>query len=198
MNPFADEDHLGNYSLYRVDKNTGVLSSVIKCKSMLTTKLTVDEGSLKNCHEYSQNKCSEWLNFINKESGLVNGDMEKARECTDLFAKIDRARLRAVQIFQGDLKNSQKDLETQFDDSTRADKGLRIAASVKVTSSKPHPTLLKYEDLIDHSSECASNAAWFEKDQRHQEYLRRLFATSPTKGSSSTPPSKGKPGSFNQ
>lgn len=183
MNPFADEDHRGSYSLYRFNKDTGVLNSVIKCgSSTFTTTMTRDQANLKKCFEYTENKCKDWFKFINNESGLNNDDIQKAQQCVDIFAKIDRARIKMTQIFQSDLKDSQKDLESQFDNSTRGDRGLRIAASVTVNNSKPNPTLLNFQDLVERSNDCSTNAALFEKNKQTQyDYLRNLFP--PVQGS---------------
>lgn len=194
MNPLAAEDHQGNYSLYRVNKDTGILSSVINCKSKYTVNTTVDESSLKDCHEYTQKKCTDWSNFILNESGLVNGEIEKARECTDLVKRIDKAQLKASQIFQSDLKESEKDLKSQFEDSTRGDKNLRIAAGVKVMNSKSNPALSQYEHLVERSNDCAANTAWFEKGTLNTDYLKGLFdstqTTEPAKSSQSGSSSK--------
>ncbi|MEQ1722881.1 MAG: hypothetical protein ABL930_06865 [Pseudobdellovibrio sp.] len=176
MNPLADEDHYGKYTLYRFDKDKENLHSVIKCGgSTFTTKLTRNAGNLKNCYEYTESKCKEWSQHINEN--FSDGDGQKAEQCISLFKKIDQSRVKMVQLFQSDLKSSQKDIESQFDEATRADNnGIRISSSVEMNNPIKSPAILTYKDLVDRSNDCSENIALFQNKKFDQRaYIRGLF-----------------------
>lgn len=179
-NPFADEDHKGTYSLFKFDKTSGVLQSAIKCKSKFTVSTVRDSGNLKNCFEYTQASCKTWNTYLENESGLTGAEVDIAKQCIDIFKKIDKTRIKAAQLFQSKLADSQKDIESQFDDATKSDGSLRMIADVKITTEPVSPSILHFQSLIDHTTSCGEYETLFEKNRSAQsEYLRRIFQQTP-------------------
>ncbi len=179
MNPFASENHLGSYTLMRINPKKQSESSVIKCNSSFLKKTIRDSGDLSNCAQYTKKSCADWENELGN-SPAITALEQKAEMCEQVAKDITKLRTRMKTIFQSDLKDAEKDIQNNFDAATAGDRGIGLIADVKTKEMKINPNVLIYRDIFERSNDCVKYSNIIGTDYS----MKDLFSTTDSKSKS--------------
>lgn len=179
MNPFASENHMGSYTLMRLNPKKQSESSVIKCNSSFLKKTVRDSGDLSNCVQYSKKSCAEWETELGNSAAITTLE-QKAQMCEQVANDITKLRTRMKTIFQSNLKDAEKDIQNNFDQATAGDRGIGLVADVKTNEMKINPNVLIYRDIFERSNDCVKYSNIIGNDYS----MRDLFSTTDSKSKS--------------
>lgn len=180
MNPFAPADHKGEYVLYQINTKNPLSNTAIKCRSQLTSNMTLDDASLKSCAVYSKNTCDRWKTVMNKYGSQFS---QKAEECSEFMKNLDQVKKDMAAIFQSDLPQLKEELSSNFDDATRMDKGLRLSPNVKFETNSFQQSVLNFKDIFDKTENCETYAySLFSEKSSYERYLSQVFSNPNNEG----------------
>lgn len=163
MNPFADAVSKGGFTMLKLDPKNAENNSVIKCKNKFTQGMVRDEGRLANCFEYSKAICKNWYDYINKNAAEFSQVVDKVQECESVMKSVDKININLRNIFQGEIKQSEKNISELYDATTHPDRSVGLTTKTEFTQDKLSPHILTYKDIFERTSDCKSYEDIFTK-----------------------------------
>ena len=164
MNPFNPVLTDSGFTLLRINPENGDKNSVIKCNSKFTQNFTRDEVNLANCVEYSKSICKKWTDYISQNSAEFTKVFDKVAECTDVMKSVDKFKVVLRNTFQGEIKQSEKDISGAFDGAAHPDrKTTGFGTKAQLSQSELSPHISTYKDILDRTADCSKYEGFFDK-----------------------------------
>lgn len=168
------------YILYQLNPKKSEQNSVFSCNSKFTTGGLRDNADLSGCVKYSKDSCEAWAKTVAAKKSLLIELADKGQECSKLFQDTDQLRIDMKNIFQGSLKDSEKELSKNFDDATRGNEGIRLTTKVAVQPDQElNSQISNYQDIFKRSEGCDTYSDVFTDSLNKQRAYLETISTVP-------------------
>ncbi len=143
------------FTLYQLNPKKPEQNTVVSCNSKFTTGGVRDRADLTGCVKYSKDSCDAWAKTVAAKKSLFTELAEKGAECSKLLQDADQLKIDMKNIFQGDIKDSEKEISKNFDEATRGNAGLRLTTKVALQPDKDlNSQISTYQDIFKRSEGC--------------------------------------------
>lgn len=163
MSPFSPLISDAGFTILRMNPEDSSQNSVIKCNSKFTQNMTRDAANLANCAEYSRSICKQWTDYIIQNEAEFSKVVDKVEECTDVMKSVDKININLRNIFQGKIKESEKDIAEAFDSTAHPNRKIVITTNVEFSQSKLSPHISTYKEMLDRTQDCRKYEDFFAK-----------------------------------
>lgn len=163
MNPLASALSNSGFTMLKINPENGEQNSVVKCTSKFTQNTTRDEAKIANCVEYSKANCQKWVDFVSQNRAEVSKVIEQVEECTAVMKSVDKINVNLRNIFQGEIKQSEKDISLAYDNAAHPDRWVGVGTKTEFTQDKLSPHVSSYMDMFTRSKDCNNFAELFVK-----------------------------------
>ena len=150
------------FTLYQLNPKKSEQNSVLSCDSKFMTGGVRDRADLSGCVKYSKENCQAWEKAVAVKKSLFKKLAEKNNECSKIFRDADQLKIEMKNIFQGDIKDSEKELSKNFDEATRENTALRLPTNVELQPETDlNSQIGNYQDIFKRSEGCETYSEVF-------------------------------------